>query len=71
MAYEVTVDSDICVSAGKCVASHPAFFVFDDDEIATVDRSGPRPDDAALLRAARACPSGAIVLLDDGAEVDV
>jgi len=71
MGYEVVVDNDQCVSAGKCVASAPGFFVFDDDELATVDRDGPRPDDAALLRIARACPSEAIMLLLDGEPVEL
>lgn len=71
MAYEVELDSDQCVSAGKCVASAPGFFVFDDDEIGTVDRSGPPPTDDALLRIARQCPSGAITLSVDGVPVDL
>jgi ferredoxin len=71
MGYEVEIDSDECVSAGKCVASAPGFFVFDDDEIGAVDQSGPRPDDDALLRIARACPSGAIKVTLDGTPVEV
>lgn len=69
--YEVVVDTDECVSAGKCVASARGFFVFDDDQIATVDATGPRPDDAALMRIARACPSGAIRLRRDGVDLDL
>ena len=69
--YTVVLDSDECVSAGKCVASVPGFFVFDDDQIASVDQSGPRPDDATLLRIARACPSGAIRLQLDGVDVEI
>ena len=71
MAYEVALDSDECVSAGKCVASAPGFFVFDADEIGTVDHDGPRPADDALLRIARGCPSGAIKLFADGVEVEL
>ena len=71
MAYDVELDSDECVSAGKCVASAPGFFVFDDDEIGTVDQDGPRPGDDALLRIARGCPSGAIKLFVDGTEVEL
>jgi len=71
MAYEVQLDSDECVSAGKCVASAPGFFVFDDDEIGTVDQDGPRPAEDALLRIARGCPSGAIKLFTDGVEVEL
>ncbi len=71
MGYEVVVDSDQCVSAGKCVASAPGFFVFDDDELATIDPNGPRPDDAALIRITRSCPSEAITLLLDGEPVEL
>ena len=67
----MTLDSDECMSSGKCVASAPAFFVFDDDEIATIDPAGTQPDDDALLRIARACPSGAIKLSRDGVEIDL
>ena len=71
MAYEVRLDSDECVSAGKCVASAPGFFVFDDDEIGTIDHDSSRPADDALLRIARQCPSGAIKLFVDGVEVEL
>jgi ferredoxin len=69
--YEVVLDGDECVSAGKCVASAPGFFVFDSDEIGTVDPSGPRPADETLLRIARQCPSGAIRLRLDGVDIDI
>jgi ferredoxin len=69
--YEVRIETEDCVSAGKCVATAPGFFVFDNDEIATVDPSGPRPEEAALLRIARTCPSGAIRLRLDGHEVEL
>ena len=71
MAYEIELITDACMSAGKCVASAPGFFVFDDDELVAVDDAGPRPDDPVLLRIARACPSGAIQLSEDGVEVDL
>lgn len=45
--------------------------MFDDDEIADVDQSGPRPDDEALLRIARQCPNGAIDLTLDGETVEL
>lgn len=70
MAYEVRIDRECCVSSGKCVASEPGFFAFDDDELAVVRTDGTQPDDAAVLRVARACPSGAITLLVDGVELE-
>ena len=69
--YEVVVNQEECVSAGKCVASAGGYFVFDADQIADVDPSGPRPDDVTLLRIARACPSGAIRLMKDGIDVEI
>ncbi len=69
--YTVTVESDECVSAGKCVASVPGYFTFDDDELSMIDPDGTKPDDETLLRVARACPSGAIHLFEDGTEVDI
>jgi ferredoxin len=69
--FEVTVDRDECVSAGKCVASVPGYFMFDDDELAMIDPDGPKPDDGTLLRVARACPSMAIHLFRDGDELEL
>jgi len=71
MGYDVRIDQDECVSAGRCVLEAPGFFVFDDDEIGSVDPTGDRPDDATLLRIARQCPSGAIKLSDDGRDVEI
>lgn len=46
-------------------------FRFDADQIVEINETGTKPDDAMLLRIARACPSGAIRLLRDGVEVDI
>lgn len=70
-ALEVLVDTEECVSAGRCVGAAPGFFAFDDDELATVDPNGPRPSDEVLMRIARQCPSGAIRLRRDGQDVEV
>ena len=69
--FEVVVETDECVSAGRCVSSAPGFFVFDDDELATVHLTGPRPSDEVLLRIARQCPSAAIRLRVDGVDVEI
>jgi ferredoxin len=71
MGYEVVVDGNECISAGKCVAAAPAFFAFDADEIAIVRADAQPLDDAVLLRIARACPSGAVRLSLDGDVVEV
>jgi ferredoxin len=71
MAYEVMIDSDECISAGKCVAAAPSFFGFDENEIAVVLADGVATSDEHLVRIARVCPSGAITLRLDGNEVDI
>lgn len=71
MTYEVTLDSDECVSAGRCVSTAGHFFVFDADEIGSINTAAVQPDDTMLLRIARQCPSGAIKLLLNGHEVEI
>ena len=71
MQYEVVLDTGECVSAGRCVATAPEFFVFDSDELVELATSAAQPSNEVLLRIARACPSGAIKLLLDGAEVEI
>jgi len=71
MAYDVIIDSDECISAGKCVASAPRTFGFDENEIAIVLGHGVATGDDQLVRIARACPSGAIALRLDGEDVDI
>jgi ferredoxin len=72
MAYSVSIDREACISSGNCVADSPAAFDFDDDDIAVVkDEVSELPDDR-LLRVARNCPAGAIILRDaEGNEVDL
>jgi len=72
MTYQASVDKDVCISSGKCVADAPEAFVFDDDEIAETVDGHPGLSDDALVELARACPSGAIRVLDgDGVEIEV
>ncbi|MFN3216756.1 MAG: ferredoxin [Acidimicrobiales bacterium] len=71
MGYRVSIDTDECMSSGKCVADFADVFAFDDDELAVVRDDAVMPDDAELLRAARNCPSRAIRLHDEsGAVID-
>ena len=72
MGYSVSIDREACISSGNCVADSPSAFDFDDDDIAVVkDGVGELPDDR-LLRVARNCPAGAIILRDaEGNDVDL
>jgi ferredoxin len=54
------------------VADSPDAFDFDDDDIAMVKDGVAQLLDERLLRVARNCPAGAIILRDDdGNEVDL
>jgi ferredoxin len=54
------------------VADSPDAFDFDDDDIAMVKDGAAQLLDERLLRVARNCPAGAIILRDaDGNEVDL
>ena len=61
------IDSYACVAHGDCAVVAPQAFRVDDVAVVI----GTAPEDV-LLEAARACPAGAIVLVDDetGEEVD-
>ena len=73
MGYSVSIDRDACISSGNCVADSPDAFDFDDDDIAMVKEDGVKGLlDDRLVRVARNCPAGAIILRDaDGNEVDL
>jgi len=67
MSLRPLIDEDACLAHGDCVQVAPQVFTVTD--IAEVTGTGP---DDLLRQAARACPAGAIVLLDadTGEEVD-
>ena len=66
MTYLVEIDEDICAAHGDCVDVAPA--VFELADVAVVIGTGP---DALLLKAAEACPSTAIRLLDPDTDEQV
>jgi ferredoxin len=68
MSYVPHIDPSACVAHGDCVAVAPQIFAL--DELAVVVGTGP---DELIAAAARACPSGAIVVVDGdtGEEVAV
>ena len=72
MGYSVSIDREACISSGNCVADSPNAFDFDDDDIAVVKDGVTELPDDRLLRVARNCPAGAIILRDtEGKEVDL
>ena len=70
MGYRLSIDTDSCLSSGRCVADLPSVFRFDDDELAELVPGTELPvDSAPLVAAVRNCPAGAISLHDDEGEV--
>jgi ferredoxin len=68
MTFSVSVDTDVCISSGMCVADAPTAFRFNEEELAEPISSHPPLADAVLLDIARNCPSGAITVHDDQGE---
>lgn len=59
MSYLPYVDTAACAAHGDCVAVAPQVFALED--LAVVVGEGP---DDLIVEAARACPSGAIIVID-------
>lgn len=73
MGYVVRIDRDACISSGTCVNDSPESFGLDDEDIAEPLPGLENLSDDRLLRLARNCPVGAILLYEqqDGHEVDL
>jgi ferredoxin len=71
MGYTAKVDRDLCIGAGACVEDAPKAFGFDDENIAVVLPGAEDEADGKLLEVARACPATAILIFEDGAEVNI
>jgi uncharacterized Fe-S cluster protein YjdI len=64
---KVTFDPDICAHASICVDTLPSVFKIVDDEF-VIDPSGA--DEATIRDVVAACPSGALKIVEDGADQD-
>jgi ferredoxin len=71
VGYEARIDRELCIGAGACVEEAPKAFGFDDEHIAVVLPAAEDEADGKLLEVARACPATAILLYEDGAEVNI
>ena len=63
MGYRMSLDSDECMSTGRCVADYPSVFDFDEDELAFIKEEIELSEEDCI-RAARNCPSRAISVFD-------
>ncbi len=68
MALEVRVQRARCIASKACVNAAPDTFSIDDTNVATATDPPGDPDDD-LIRAAEACPTGAISVWRDGSQL--
>ena len=68
MTIEISIDRDQCMGSGNCVFNAPDTFELDDESIARVHDVGGSSEDA-IVRAAKGCPTQAIMVTRDGERV--
>jgi len=62
----VEVDPLVCEAFGRCVATAPAIFVLDEEEVLHIQRPHPTGEDLTRARVAvRTCPKLALTLTED------
>ncbi|GAA3428814.1 ferredoxin [Streptosporangium sandarakinum] len=62
----IRADRDVCIGAGMCVMTADQIFDQDDDGVVVLLEPEPPAQYADLVRrAVRACPSGALSLVED------
>ena len=67
MSFRLEIESDDCMSSGKCVADYPNVLEFDDEELAKLTSEATLSDDE-IIRVARNCPSRAILVFDENGD---
>ena len=63
--YKVTIDRNLCIGAGSCVAIAPKVFALDSEAKAILLPTANEEDDENILEAAKACPVAAIIVTDE------
>ena len=63
--YKVTIDRNLCIGAGSCVAIAPKVFALDSEAKAILLPTAGEEDDVNTLEAAKACPVAAIIIQDE------
>ena len=67
MRFRIEIETDDCMSSGKCVADYPEVFAFDEEELAVILPNAELTDKEAI-KVARNCPSKAILVFDENNE---
>lgn len=63
--YKITIDRNLCIGAGSCVAVAPQAFALDNEAKAIVLPTSESEDENMVMEAAKACPVAAIILHDE------
>ncbi|KKW00977.1 MAG: hypothetical protein UY52_C0011G0029 [Parcubacteria group bacterium GW2011_GWC2_49_9] len=61
---KIHVERDLCIGAASCIAVAPDVYELDDENKAII-KNPKGADDQTLLDSAKACPTQAIIVLDD------
>jgi len=64
MGYKIKVDRELCIGAANCVGIAGNVFKIDAENKAVVISEKGDPDDT-IMSAAEACPTKAIILVDE------
>ncbi|MEC7116704.1 MAG: ferredoxin [Actinomycetota bacterium] len=67
MTFRIEIETEDCMSSGKCVADYPEVFAFDEDELAEILPNAELTD-KEIIKVARNCPSRAILVFDENNE---
>jgi ferredoxin len=67
MTLTAHIDDSLCLGHGDCVHAAPGVFILEGD---VAEQVAPGTDEQ-LCQAARACPAGAIVLIDAETRTEV
>jgi ferredoxin len=63
--YIIQIDQALCAGYSSCILEAPELFDLDDDGVAVARVA--HTDDARVFEAARACPMGAITVIEQAA----
>ena len=63
--YKITIDRNLCIGAGSCVAIAPKAFALDSEAKAIILPTANEDEDNTILEAAKSCPVAAIIITDE------
>ena len=67
MTFRIEIETEDCMSSGKCVADYPEVFALDEEELAAI-LPNAKLTDKETIKVARNCTSRAILVFDENNE---